>query len=307
MQTVGQLIRARRLELGLTLQAIADMAQCTKSYLSTIENDRREHPPSREMLERIERALRMESGRLVSVGMWQSTPRDVRRQVLDFQTRDHLTQRMVDLMKREGLDKVFRSGELKHLVDRLSPDSAGESSPSGGAGGSARRSQSGDSASGSADGRSLHELGALPMQVPVINKVAAGYPREFTDLAYPARIADEYVAVPDVFDADAFAARVVGDSMMPDYREGDIVVFSPAAPVNPGDDCFVRFERDEETTFKRVYFEKEANGGELIRLQPLNSAYPPKTYPREDVAGMYAAVYVVRAVPRGGKGGKGKK
>lgn len=302
MQTVGQLIRARRLELGLTLQAIADMAQCTKSYLSTIENDRREHPPSREMLERIERALRMESGRLVSVGMWQSTPKDVRRQVLDFQTRDHLTQRMVDLMKREGLDKAFRSGELKHLVDRLSPDSASDAPPPGGGGGARK-----DSAAGASDGRSLHELGALPMQVPVINKVAAGYPREFTDLAYPARIADEYVAVPDVFDGDAFAARVVGDSMMPDYREGDIVVFSPASAVNPGDDCFVRFERDEETTFKRVYFEKDAQGGELIRLQPLNSAYPPKTYPREDVAGMYAAVYAVRAVMRGGKGGKGRK
>ena len=65
----------------------------------------------------------------------------------------------------------------------------------------------------------------LALEVPLINKVAAGYPREFTDLAYPARVADEYVRCPDLDDPDAFAARVVGDSMQPNYAEGDIVIF----------------------------------------------------------------------------------
>src|SRR6185295_16344626 len=90
-------------------------------------------------------------------------------------------------------------------------------------------------------------LMALPVQAPLINKVAAGYPTEFTDLGYPARVADEYVSAPGVTDADAFAARVVGDSMMPLYREGDIVVFSPERDTKDGDDCFVRLERDDET------------------------------------------------------------
>ena len=65
--------------------------------------------------------------------------------------------------------------------------------------------------------------------VPVINRVSAGYPRDFTDLGYPPRVADDYVSCPDVSDRDAFAARVHGDSMVPKYREGDIVIFSPAA------------------------------------------------------------------------------
>ena len=54
--------------------------------------------------------------------------------------------------------------------------------------------------------------------MPVINRISAGYPRDFTDLAYPARVADDYVGCPDVRDKDAFGARVHGDSMTPKYQ-----------------------------------------------------------------------------------------
>src|SRR5437867_2110606 len=90
--------------------------------------------------------------------------------------------------------------------------------------------------------------------VPVINKVSAGYPKDFTDLSYPKGAADDFVSCPDVQDKDAFAARIHGDSMTPKYREGDIVIFSPSLSPRDGDDCFVRFE-DGHTTFKRVFFE----------------------------------------------------
>ena len=92
--------------------------------------------------------------------------------------------------------------------------------------------------------------------MPVINRVSAGYPKDFTDLSYPKGVADDYVGCPDVHDPDAFAARVSGDSMTPKYREGEIVIFSPSAAAKSGDDCFVRFE-DGHTTFKRVFFESD--------------------------------------------------
>ena len=65
--------------------------------------------------------------------------------------------------------------------------------------------------------------------IPVINKVAAGYPEDFSDLDYPVGVADDYIRCPDLHDPNAFAVRVVGDSMEPKFCEGDIVVFSPAA------------------------------------------------------------------------------
>ena len=127
--------------------------------------------------------------------------------------------------------------------------------------------------------------------VPVINKVSAGYPSDFTDLGYPPRHADAHVSCPDVDDPDAFAARVSGDSMEPAYREGDIVIFSPASEPRHGDDCFVRFAGGE-TTFKRVFFEQDpATGHGVIRLQPRNEKYPPRTVAAEEVTGLYRARY----------------
>jgi repressor LexA len=74
------------------------------------------------------------------------------------------------------------------------------------------------------------------------------------------------------------------------------VIFSPAKVVKSGMDCFARLEPDHETTFKRVYLEQGERGEELIRLQPLNAAYPPRVLEREMVAGLYAAVTVMRKV-----------
>lgn len=130
--------------------------------------------------------------------------------------------------------------------------------------------------------------------VPLINKVAAGYPSGFTDLGYPARVGDDVVMVPGYTglhganDPDAFAATVCGDSMRPDYRAGDIVVFSPLADVIDGSDCFARLEPDHESTFKRVFFEA---GGDSIRLEPLNPDYPARVVERDQVAGLFRAVW----------------
>jgi len=131
--------------------------------------------------------------------------------------------------------------------------------------------------------------------VPVINRVSAGYPKDFTDLAYPRGVADDYVGCPDVADSDAFAARVHGDSMTPKYREGDIVIFSPALSPRNGDDCFVRFEGGH-TTFKRVFFESGEGGEAVIRLQPRNEKYRPQTVASEQITGLYKAVYKYQPV-----------
>jgi repressor LexA len=268
MPTLGDYIRRRRNELGLTLQQVADGAECTKSYLSTIETGRRTQPPSEQLLARLERALCLDGGQLVELGRWDRTPASIRREVSLAQARQAQARRLVDLLREQpaGLDGAYRSGELGALVEAL-------------------------------DGN-VSTLKPCFEQVPVINRVAAGYPAEFTDLDYPARIADEYISCPGLTDPQAFAARVVGESMQPDYREGDIVVFSPEKPTPPGSDCFVRLEPDHDSTFKRIYFGPDESGrpDAMIRLQPLNQSFAPRTVPREQVAGLYAAAYVMRAI-----------
>ena len=253
---LGRLIRDERRRAGLTQEALAEAIDCSKAHLSLMESGRRTISPERAM--RIEAALGVEDGRIVKAVQWESVPPDLRQQVEDsHDASDSLARRLKSALA--GDDPL---AALRQIVEH----SAGNIDT------------------------------PLPMRrrIPVINDVAAGYPCEFTDLDYPAAIADEYIACPDVTDPDAFAARVVGDSMEPEYREGEIVVFSPSLPTPSGSDCFVRLDPDSETTFKRVYFEDD---GETIRLQPLNSAYPPRLVKRENVAGIYAASYVMRRVP----------
>ena len=122
--------------------------------------------------------------------------------------------------------------------------------------------------------------------VPVINKVTAGYPSDFNDLNYPVGVADDYVRCPDLHDSNAFAVRVVGDSMEPKFCEGDIVIFSPMAEVENGNDCFIRFAMSHETTFKRVFFEPDNK----VRLQPRNDKYPPILIEGSRINGLYRAM-----------------
>ncbi len=304
---VGPLIRERRLARRMTLQRLADEVGCAKSYLWMIERGTR--PPGDGLLRKVEGALGFEAGRLTSAAR---------------------LARVAQVLGPAGsLDGAWRSGELRRLVERLGGEGEQQNSraaeqQTARAGGrresskfkvqSSKRAEDGSHGLPAVEGREGVEGVAagqavapvrFGFEVPLINRVAAGYPRSFTDLGYPVRVADEYVRCPDLDDADAFAARVVGDSMLPEYREGDIVVFSPARPVTSGMDCFVRTEPDHESTFKRVYFEgsdeatkrrSDGGGKQLIRLQPLNPAYPARVLEREQVAGLYAAVSVMRRI-----------
>lgn len=261
----GARVRARRAELGLTLAELGARVGCGRSYLSRLETGVRP-PPTGALFERLEDALGLERGSLRREASWARAPGEVKRDLASLQQDRRAVRALRDLVERDGLDGAYRSGELGRLIDGLRPPEEGVLAT------------------------------ALPAEVPVINMVSAGQVREFTDLGYPARVADEYVRCPDLHDPDAFAARVVGDSMEPDYRQGDIVVFSPARAVEDGSDCFVRLEPDHETTFKRVYFEADGEGRAMIRIQPINNRYAPRTVARERVAGLYRAASVIRAV-----------
>ena len=261
MESLGSKLRKKRTRLGLTLDEVAGRTGISKPYLSLIETGRVPNPPSDEKLRRLEQTLGFTPGELLTQAHLQRTPRDVREMLQSLLGKAQETAKRgngeTEKKKRGGnLDDAYLSGVLQELVEK----SAGNVEP------------------------------ISTNAVPVINKVAAGYPQDFTDLAYPRGVADEYVGCPDVHDPDSFAARVHGDSMVPKFTEGDIVIFSPAANPRNGDDCFVRFA-DGHTTFKRVFFESDEGGRAVLRLQPRNEKYRPQTIPSEQVTGLYKAVY----------------
>ncbi len=126
-------------------------------------------------------------------------------------------------------------------------------------------------------------------RIPIINKTAAGYPQEFTDLDYPVGIADSYISVPDITDPNAFGFYVYGDSMSPDFPDGTLLIASPNTIPFDGDPCFVRFSpicKVEGCTFKRAYFTKDNR----IRLVPINRRYEEQVYPREEITGLWPVI-----------------
>ena len=251
--SLGQVIRDKREQLELTLDEVSRRVGFSKPYLSTIETGKVKNPPSDELLTKLEKTLKFEQGLLLHMAHMERMPSDVR-SLYESQRAQNTKLRQV--VKRM-VQKHGRKGELRKML----------------AGTNLKADVS----------EALLSPGRL---VPIINRVAAGYPTDFNDLDYPVGVADDYVRCPDLHDPNAFAVRVVGDSMEPRFREGDIVIFSPAAEVHNGDDCFIRFTDPHETTFKRVFFEADKK----VRLQPRNDQYPPAIVEGKRIDGVYRAV-----------------
>jgi SOS-response transcriptional repressor LexA len=250
--SLGQIIRNRRREIDLTLDEVSAKTGFSKPYLSTIETGKVKNPPSDELLRKLEEVLQVKPGTLRHAANLDRMPADVRQRFEAAEAENDRLRKIVEIIK----DKK-NSKEINELL----------------AGNELKSS------------KEVYEMqpGRL---IPVINRVQAGYPRDFDDLQYPAGFADDYVRCPDVDDANAFAVRVVGDSMEPKFIEGDIVIFAPNLDVRNGDDCFVRMKEPHESTFKRVYFE----GNDKVRLQPRNEKYPPMMIAADRINGLYRAV-----------------
>jgi len=249
---LGRILRQKRAEFNLTLEEVSSRAGCSKPYLSTIETGRVKNPPSDGLLRKLENILSFEPGLLVHIAHLERLPYDIRHHYESTEAENQRWRRFIRNLIAEGnlVDADARLAESNLQTD--------------------------------SEKRFVSEK----RLVPVINRVAAGYPVDFNDLDYPVGIADDYVTCPDLSDPHAFAVRVVGDSMEPKFAEGDIVIFSPAAEVSNGDDCFVRFEMPHETTFKRVFFETDNN----VRLQPRNENYSPIIVKGRRINGIYKAV-----------------
>jgi repressor LexA len=267
---LGAAIRLRRLAKRLTLDDLARATGISKPYLSNIETARAPGPPSEEKLDRLAAALGLEPASLQAAADWLRTPDSVRA-----------------------------------LLGQLEAGAAVARRPDGTVDLDAAVHQKRSTAPAPAE----HIAGAFALRgIPIINKVAAGRAGEFGDLDYPVNIADDYLPSPDLPPVaggpsamlpGTFAVRVSGDSMIPDYQDGDLVVVTPEDPKD-GDDCLVRLGARENfaTTLKRIYFEKDGETIVRLRLVPLNPAHATWKVNAEEVTGLYPVLYKVTPMRR---------
>ena len=117
---------------------------------------------------------------------------------------------------------------------------------------------------------------AAPMggrRIPVISAIQAGMWAEIVDSYQPGDASDWLLTDIDLSDS-AFALDIRGNSMEPEFKDGDRVIIDPEVTPQPGD--FVAAKNGEqEATFKKYRPRgMDAQGNIIFELVPLNDDYP---------------------------------
>jgi phage repressor protein C with HTH and peptisase S24 domain len=130
----------------------------------------------------------------------------------------------------------------------------------------------------------ISESNGAAQAIPLIGFAEAGASGYFDDGGFPAGKGWDEIAFPGVTDERAYALEISGDSMLPAYRDGDVIIVSPAAPVRRGDRVVVKTGSGEI-----MVKELKRQTAKQIELKSLN-ADPERTLTLEDV------VWIARVV-----------
>lgn len=127
-------------------------------------------------------------------------------------------------------------------------------------------------------------------RIPVLGRIPAGIPIEMIEEVIDYEDISEEMLKGD---REYFGLKVSGDSMMPKYLNGDVLIVQKASDCESGQDCIVMVNGDDGT-FKRVIKNKDG-----IILQPLNPNYEIKFYSNDEIEKLPIKILgVVREIRR---------
>ena len=139
------------------------------------------------------------------------------------------------------------------------------------------------------EGRAPTTKGALPVQsssVPLIGFAQAGAGGFFDDAGFPSGQGWELVALPAGATEGAYALQVQGESMLPLYRDGDVLIVDPGATVRRGDRVVVKTSGGEVMA-KML----ERQTGKSIEVASLNPLHPNRVLAMDEVEWMARIVW----------------
>jgi len=113
--------------------------------------------------------------------------------------------------------------------------------------------------------------GAMGRRIPLIGLAQAGGEGYFDDGGFPVGGSWDEVTLPEVTDPNAYALEISGDSMEPVFRDGDLVIVSPNAPVRRGDRVVARTSGGE--VMAKQLARRSARRVDLKSLNPAHSDY----------------------------------
>ena len=103
-------------------------------------------------------------------------------------------------------------------------------------------------------------------RVPVIGFAQAGNRGFFDDAGYPVGGSWEDITFPALHDPTAYGLRISGDSMAPVFRDGDLIIVSPASNIRPQDRVVVKTIEGE--VMAKELIRRGALGIELKSFNP---------------------------------------
>ncbi|MGE3303271.1 MAG: helix-turn-helix transcriptional regulator [Hyphomonadaceae bacterium] len=113
--------------------------------------------------------------------------------------------------------------------------------------------------------------------IPIVGLARAGAHGFFDEQGFPIG-AEETVRFPGLGGERVYALEIAGDSMLPLFRAGDVVVVQPGAAVRRGDRVVVR-TTGGEVMAKELMRRNE----QVVELASLNPSYPVRVLPARDV------------------------
>ncbi len=128
---------------------------------------------------------------------------------------------------------------------------------------------------------------AVSKRIPLIGMAQAGGEGYFDDGGFPVGGSWDEVSLPDIGDQNAYALEITGSSMEPVYRDGDMIIVSPNAPIRRGDRVVARTHAGEVMAKQLV--RKSARRVELKSLNPL---HPDFSFDLNEVAWLHRIVWV---------------
>jgi phage repressor protein C with HTH and peptisase S24 domain len=121
--------------------------------------------------------------------------------------------------------------------------------------------------------------GGAARPVPLIGLAEVRTGAHFGDNRFPAGDGCREIAFPMLNDEHARALQISGRAMEPAYRDGDIIVVSPSAPLRRGDRVVVRTKTGEV-----LANELKRRTAKSIELKSLDGEHADRTLPMADVA-----------------------
>jgi phage repressor protein C with HTH and peptisase S24 domain len=123
-------------------------------------------------------------------------------------------------------------------------------------------------------------------RIPLIGLAQAGGAGYFDDGGYPVGGSWDEVGLPEISDPHAYALEISGDSMEPVFRDGDLLIVSPGAPIRRGDRVVVRTSEGEVMAKQLA-----RRSARRVELRSLNPSHPDYNFDLTEVQWIHRIVW----------------